>query len=105
MIQRISEQQWERARRRVAEQRIRISKLPMDPSYARSHIEVFLATSSREDGSWYVVEVHRPESGDVNVACSCKGGQRGLPCKHVATVLERNGLFRVEESERLDAAA
>lgn len=99
MIQRVTEQSWERARQRAATERINVQKLPMEPAYERSHIQVFLVTSSRDDGSLYLVEVFQPEVGDTQVACSCKGGQKGLACKHAAAVLQRMGVFDVRQIE------
>jgi len=83
---------WMNAVNRAIEQEIRASKFRCQSELQTPGTEAYLVESSRKDGSWYVVELHRNVVSS-DVVCSCKGGKNRMPCKHAAKVLLREGLF------------
>jgi hypothetical protein len=49
-------------------------------------VEFGLYNVSGESGQNYLVDCQQDEQGRRVVACNCKGGQRGLVCKHAAAL-------------------
>ena len=48
---------------------------------------------------YYTVLCRKDERGYKSVACTCKGGERGLPCYHAAAALSLHiGLARRQQS-------
>lgn len=96
---------WMTAASRAIEDNLRTSKFLCQAELQTPGVEGYLVESSRKDGSWYVVELHRNVIS-VDVVCSCnavKKPEKPMPCKHAAKVLLREGLFVSVKLEPMQA--
>lgn len=88
---------WARLLERGDQEQLSVTRLKQTLENQADGLSVYLVSSSKKDGSHYIVELHEG-FGSTAAVCSCLSGQNSAACKHAALAVRaqrRRALRRV----------
>lgn len=92
---------WHDGLFRAMNEDLSIQHMRYPPEYAQGGFECFVVSSSKLDGSVYLVQLHQ-QSRATHVICPCHAGKHGKPCKHGALVLYQANMLSLQLPATID---